>query len=94
MLVNEIGPHLPIYCWGSALHRVLEGGAAGSQIQSAIHGSTVQEIVKSLASPPLSIPLGGTVHRGLGALLDLGVDGFDVHRRVREIVPLQRVTGR
>jgi hypothetical protein len=89
LLVSEISPHLPYYCWGGSLRRVLDVGAKGCQILSTIHASSVEEIVQVLASRPLSIPLAQIVRLGMVAFLDVTAEESGVERRVKSVARLE-----
>jgi len=56
MLVNEISPHLPIYCWGPALRSVLERAVAGDQLLATIHARSANDVFEVLSAPPLNLP--------------------------------------
>lgn len=56
MLVNEISPHLPFYCWGPALRSVLERAVAGDQLLATIHARSPKDVFETLAAAPLDLP--------------------------------------
>lgn len=54
LLVNEIGPHLPIYLWGDAARRVLALARDGAQLIATIHADSPEEVVYQLSRPPVA----------------------------------------
>lgn len=90
LLVNEISPHLPIYCWGDTARGVLQCAHDGFQVLATIHAITITELVHSLAARPSHLPPALIAALGVVVFLDAwrAADGR-IERRVREIVRLQ-----
>jgi hypothetical protein len=90
LLVNEISPHLPIYCWGDAVRGLLQSGRDGYQVLATAHALTPHDLVQSLAARPLRLPPALIAQLGIVAFIDAWreEDGR-VTRRVREIVRLR-----
>jgi hypothetical protein len=86
--VNEISPHLPIYCWGSSLRRLLKLGEAGHQILSTIHGRSVDEIVESLIANPMALPPKSIASLGIIAFIETRAELESMRRRVNVISEL------
>jgi len=55
LLINEVSPHLPTYLWDDAVRRALRLGRQGYAIMATAHASSVEELVSSLTTPPLTI---------------------------------------
>lgn len=89
LLVNEISPHLPVYCWGDAVRGVLQCARDGFQMLSTIHAATVKELVHQLAARPLRISPALISELGVVVFVDAKrSDEGKVERRVREFVRL------
>lgn len=84
LLVNEISPHLPIYCWGPALRSALERVARGDQLLATIHAATPSDVIDTLAAAPLRLPR--ELITGLGWVAVLGND-----RRAGVLVDLREM---
>ena len=81
LLVNEISPHLPIYCWGASLRSVLLRAAAGDQVLATMHAESATDVSESLTSAPLRLPR--ELIAAIGWIAVLGSDG-----RLRELTNL------
>jgi energy-coupling factor transporter ATP-binding protein EcfA2 len=86
LLVNEISPHLPIYCWGPALRRLLEAASSGYQVLGTIHARTPHEIVSSLAAYPLRLPPQLIAALGTIVFMEAWEEGGAVVRQARSVV--------
>ena len=73
LLVNEISPHLPIYCWGASLRSVLTRAAAGDQVLATMHAESATDVLESLTSAPLRLPR--ELIAAIGWIAVLGNDG-------------------
>lgn len=89
LLVNEISPHLPAYCWGAALRRLLQAGSTGYQILATIHADTPDEVIASLAADPIRAPLRTIAALGTVAFLGVPDGSAGAMRRVRSVVKFE-----
>jgi hypothetical protein len=85
ILVNEISPHLPIYCWGTALRSVVRRGFDGMQILATIHADSVAEIRSQLVTSPSEVPTCFLDRLGWAVFIVVDQSGNQVCRRVRSI---------
>ncbi len=95
LLANEISPHLPIYCWGESLRRLLTAHARGYQVLSTMHADSAEE-VRSLLLPFSSGTCDPEVASDLTvAFISQGREGTEVRRVVSSIedVSLRRHSG-
>ncbi len=87
LLVNEISPHLPVYLWGPGVAVALRAAAAGCQLLATAHATSGEEFVRSLAGPPLRLPLGLIGAIGAVAVLRSGPDGHHRLAECRALLP-------
>jgi len=88
ILVNEISPHMPIYCWGAALRDVMKCVSNGVQLLATIHADSVTEIVLQLRSDTPENPLEVVDSLGWAVFLEFAQDGHGTSRRVRALQQL------
>ena len=87
LLVNEISPHLPVYLWGPGVAVALRAAAAGCQLLTTAHARSGEEFVRSLAGPPLRVPLGLVGAVGAVAVLRPGPGGRHRLAECRALLP-------
>lgn len=87
LLCNEISPHLPVYLWGRQVHRLFAAVAEGYGLGATMHAESLDEVVATLESSPLSVPRRQVARVDL--VLTLAVDD-----RERRVSPSQRAPRR
>jgi hypothetical protein len=55
LLVNEISPHLAVYLWGPAVHKVLAAAERGFAVLATAHAESATGFVASLTGSPLRV---------------------------------------
>lgn len=54
LLVNEISPNLPIYCWGETATKVIALSGQGFQVIASMHATDTIDIAQQLTSQPIN----------------------------------------
>jgi len=90
LLVNEISPHLPTYCWGESARTVLRMAAGGYQLIATLHAATPVEVIRLLRNAPIRASDDEIVALNVVVFLDIFEDRGAFQRRVSSIVRLER----
>ena len=70
LLVNEISPHLPVYCWGESARTVLRLACGGYQLIATAHANSVDELAQMLRAAPISATIAQVVALDVVVFLD------------------------
>lgn len=89
ILINEISPHLPVYCWSGRARTVLRLAAAGYQVVATLHATSVEELVGLLRAPPIGASEAEVVALNLVVFLDSDVPSAETRHRIASVARLE-----
>ena len=78
ILVNEISPHLPVYCWDECAHTVLGLAAGGFQVITTLHARSLDEVMALLTSPQIGAGVADVVALDVVVFLNATLNGRPV----------------
>jgi hypothetical protein len=90
LLVNEISPHLPTYCWDDSARTVLRLAASGYQLIGTLHAANPAEAIGLLRAAPVHASDDQIVALNVVVFLDIFEVRGEFQRRVSSIVRLER----
>jgi type IV secretory pathway ATPase VirB11/archaellum biosynthesis ATPase len=90
LLVNEISPNLPTYCWGESARTVLRLVEQGYQLIATLHAATPTELIELLRAAPVNASYDQIVALNVVVFLDIFEVRGEFQRRVSSIVRLER----
>jgi type IV secretory pathway ATPase VirB11/archaellum biosynthesis ATPase len=90
ILVNEISPHLPTYCWGDSARTVLRLAAGGYQLIATLHAANPAEAIGLLRAAPIHASDDQIVALNVVVFLDIYEVRGAFQRRVSSIVRLEQ----
>lgn len=89
ILVNEISPHLPVYCWGEQARTVLQLAVSSYQVVATLHAASIDELRGLLQAPPICASETEVVALNLVVFLDTYADSGTTQYRIASIVQLE-----
>ena len=90
LLVNEISPHLPTYCWGESARTVLRLVEQGYQLIATLHAATPAELIGLLRAAPVNASYDQIVALNVVVFLDIFEVRGAFQHRVSSIVRLEQ----
>lgn len=78
LLINEISPHLPVYCWDGCARTVLGLVKRGFQTIATLHAGCPAEVATLLTAPPVDAHPADVVALDVVVFLDMAPTGRPV----------------
>jgi len=89
LLVNEMSPHLPTYCWGECARTVLRLVTMGCQLITTLHADSSDDLCALLQTAPIHATDEQVVAFNVVVFLDSAAPTSGRRRRVTSIVRLR-----